>query len=329
LISSLNQVIAAFGILLPQAIGIRLNYAWLSVVALALLMIIVPLSVSLKESPRWLINHDKSLQASRVLTWLRGPNYNVEEEQKEIEVQTASNERLNVSDIFQTFFTRPILHPMILTILLMFFQQFTGIKALIYNGQFIFEQAKVKNAATVTAITVGGVFFLASILVAVLVDALGRKIVLASGSIVMCLSMIALSTYDLLRNEPYCHPPDDSKCKDGLQPLAITAMITFMIGASAWGAVPWLIASEIIPLRVRGVGIGISACFNWLFTMIILLSFGSYQDAVKPWGAFLSFAIINLLSSIFVIVFLPETKGKSLEETEQYFNPSQKQYVSL
>jgi len=320
---------AAFGVLLLQAIGIKLHYAWLSVVALTLLIIIVPLSVSLKESPRWLIYHGKSLQASRVLAWLRGPNSNVENEQKEIEAQTAGEERLNVSDIFQTFFTRPILHPMLLTALLMFFQQFTGIKALMYNGQLIFEQAGIKNAATITTITVGGAFFLASILVAVLVDALGRKIILVCGSIVMCVSMIALSAYDLLRNEPYCHPPDDPKCEDGLQPLAITAMITFMIGATAWGAVPWLIASEIIPLRVRGVGIGIGACFNWLFTMIMLLSFGSYQDAVKPWGAFLSFAIISLLSSIFVIAFVPETKGKSLEEIEQYFNPSQNQYTSL
>ena len=321
----------AFGILLPQALGIKLNYAWLSVIALAILLIIVHLTLPLKESPRWLINHGKNLKAGRVLAWFRGPNFDVESEQREIEAQFSSKEKLTikVSDIFYIFFTRSVLHPMLLSLALFSFQQLTGMKALIYNGQFLFEQVGVKQAATVTAITVGGIYFLASIIVAALVDFLGRKVILVSGNILMCLSLIVLSLCDLLRNEPYCHPPDDPKCKDGLQFLAIAAMIAYMIGAAAWGAIPWLIASEIIPLKIRGVGIGIGACFYWLSTMIILLSFGSYQDTVKPWGAYLSFAVINVLSGIFVVVLVPETKGKSLEETEKYFNHFQRQYISL
>ncbi|XP_065897317.1 uncharacterized protein [Dysidea avara] len=329
-ISTLNQLAIAVGVLLPQALGTELHYVWLSVAALAILLVLVPLSTTLKESPRWLISHGRYREARRVLVWLRGPNYNVEVEQNEIETQLLGKSKLTVIEVFKEATTRPVFYPMILSTLVMFIQQFSGIKAVIYNGQSIYEQGGVKDAATVTAITIGGVMFVATIPGAILADILGRKILLVSGNIIMCLSMAALSVYDLLRNEPYCRPPDDPKCRDDLQPLAITAMIAYIIGFStAWGALPWLIASELIPLRVRGIGVGVVSCFNWIFSMIVLLSFGSYQDAVKPWGVFLSFGIINLLSVIFVGVFIPETKGKSLEEIELNFNSRQKQYIPL
>ena len=330
MISTLNQLAISIGVLLPQALGTKLDYVWLSVAALAILVVLVPLSTTLRESPRWLISHGRNMQARRVLVWLRGPDYNVELEQNEIETQLLGKQKMTAFNFFKEVTTRPVFHPMILSTVVMFIQQFSGIKAVIYNGQSIFEEAGVSNAATVTAITIGGVMVIASIPGAILSDIIGRKMLLVSGNIVMCLSMAALSVYDLLKNEPFCHPPDDPKCKDHLQPLAITAMIIYMIGFSlAWGALPWLIASELIPLRVRGIGVGVVSCLNWMFSMLVLLSFGSYQDAVKPWGVFLSFGIINLLSIIFVTVFIPETKGKSLEEIEQYFSFHRKQYIPL
>jgi len=294
-----------------------------------MLMVLVPLSVSLKESPRWLVGHGKYLQASRVLSWLRGRKADIKKELEEIKTRVDNEEKLTVSELFQLFFTRPVFHPVILSILLMFFQQFNGIKPIMYNGQSIFERAGVENAATMTAIVIGGVPCLFSIPMAILVDILGKKIFLISGSIMMCLSMVALSVQDLLKNEPYCHQPDDPKCIENLQPLAIAAMIVYMIGGTAWAVIPWLMASELIPLRVRGIGVGITAWFYWFFAMAVLLPFGTYQNLVRPWGAFLSFAIVNLIAAIFVTVFVPETKQKSLEEIEQMFNGHQRHYISL
>lgn len=330
MISTLNQLAIAVGVLIPQALGTRLHYVWLCVVALAILLVLVPLSTTLKESPRWLICHGRNVQARRVLAWLRGPNYNVELEQDEIAAQLFGKQNLTIAEVLKEFTTRPVLHPIILSILLMVIQQFTGIKAVIYNAQSIFEQSGVEDPATMTAITIGGVMVMAAIAGAILADVLGRKKLLVSGNIIMCLSMAVLSAYDLLRNEPYCHPPDDPKCRDDLQPLAIAAVIFYIIGFSiAWGALPWLTTSELVPLRVRGIGVGVVHFFTWILSMIVLLSYGSYQDVVKPWGVFLSFAIINLLSVAFVTVFIPETKGKSLEEIEQYFNSHQRHYISL
>jgi len=334
LFGALNQLAVTVGILLVQALGIGLHYEWLCVIALAILLVYVPLSsLTLKESPRWLISSGKNMVAGQVLAWLRGPNFDVSQEQMEIEAQLASEEKLTLLEQLRTFSTRPVFHPLILAMFLMFFQQFSGINAIIFNGESIFEQAGVDNPAVVTAISIGAVQVVATLVGVILTDIVGRKILLTIGGITMCVSLGVLSLYDFLKNEPYCHPdasPPDSKCKNNLQPLAITAMMFYIVGFSiGWGALPWLLTSEIVPLRVKGAGVGIATCFNWICAMIVLLSFGSYQDTVEPWGAFLTFAVICLFSVIFVFVFVPETKGKTLEEIESHFNRCGKLYVPL
>ena len=318
----MNQLAVTIGVLLVQALGIGLSYDWLSVIGLVIMLLFVPLtSLTLRESPRWLISQGKSLQAGKVLAWLRGPNFNVNEEQMEIEAQLANEEKLTYGEQMKALATRPVFHPLVLAILLMFFQQFSGINAVIFNGQQIIEQAGVSNAAVIASITIGVAQVVATLVGVILTDILGRKILLITGGITMCLSMAVLSIYDLLKNKPYCHPPHDPKFIDNLQPLAITAVMFYIVGFSiGWGALPWLMASELIPMKVRGTGVGIATCVNWICAAIVLGSFGSYQNLVKPWGTFLTFCIICLLSVIFVVIFTPETKGKSLEEIEGHFN---------
>ena len=322
LFGAMNQLAVTIGVLLVQALGIKLNYEWLCIGGLVIMLLFVPLtSMTLRESPRWLISQGRNLQAGKVLAWLRGPNFNVNKEQMEIEAQLASEETLTLKEQMRVLATRPAFHPLVLAMLLMFFQQFSGINAVIFNGQQIIEQAGVDNAAVMATITIGIAQVVATLIGVILTDILGRKVLLITGGIIMCLSMAVLSVYDLLKNEPYCHPPDDPKCKDNLQPLAITAVMCYIVGFSiGWGALPWLMASELIPMRVRGTGVGIATFVNWTCAAIVLGFFGSYQNLVEPWGTFLTFCVICLLSIIFVAVFTPETKGKSLEEIEGHFN---------
>ena len=327
----MNQLAITIGILLVLALGIGLSYNWLCVIALVTMLLFILLtSITLYESPRWLISHGKDLQARKVLTWLRGPKFDVEKEQTEITTQLNNEEHLSINEKIRALATKPILHPLILAMMLMFFQQFSGINAVVFNGEEIIKQAGVSNADIMAAITIGVAQVVGSLIGVILNDILGRKVLLVISGITMFLSMTGLSIYDLLRNEPYCDPPDDPKCKDSLQPLAVTAMIFYIIGYSlGWGGVPWLMASEIIPMRVRGIGVGIATCVNWLCAVIVLGSYGSYEDLVMPWGAFLTFGVICLLSVVFVVAFTTETKGKSLEEIERLYNYPRSEYIPL
>ena len=89
--------------------------------------------------------------------------------------------------------------------------------------------------------------------------------------------------------------------------------------ASSWGTIPYLVAAELLPLHVRGAGVGIVSFGGWLSATILLLAFEPYQEAVKPWGAFFTFSLIMLGAFLFVLKFIPETKGKSLEEIQVNF----------
>ena len=323
------QLAITLGIFTVEASGIVLEYEWLSVMALGVFAIFIPLITTLVETPRWLISNRKNQQAGKALLWLRGRRFPITKEQAEIEQQLASENKVSIWESIQAFKTKPALHPMILVLTLMFLQQFSGINAVVFNAQKIFEDSRVSNAALVASLAIGSVQVVATFFGFILTDVLGRRILLIVGGLIMACSMVGMGTYGYLTNKPYCHPDTSmdvnsttatTGCVENLQPLAITSMMCYMIGFSiGWGALPWLLSSEIIPMRVRGVGMGIATFANFSFAAIITGSFEAYQEAVQTWGTFWSFGLICFLSVIFVAIFIPETKGKSLEEIERYF----------
>ena len=123
---------------LVQALGFGLNYIWLSVVGIIIMIVFVPLAWTLKESPRWLIAKGKRARAIDSLYWLRGNNYDVDHEIQEIEAQLAGEEDSFV-EIMRIIFSWPVLHPIILS-LFMFFQNFIGHYAVIFNGEEILSK---------------------------------------------------------------------------------------------------------------------------------------------------------------------------------------------
>jgi len=153
-----------------------------------------------------------------------------------------------------------------------------------------------------------------------LTDVVGRRILMILSSIVACVSLAIMGTYEYLNAEPYCNPTSGTGCKENLYPMAITSMAGLMAGFSVGlGTILWLIASEIVPLKVRGVDVGIITCFNWIYVIVNTGLFRNYEDAVHPWGTFWSFALVAFCGIIYITIFIPETKGKSLEEIEHSF----------
>lgn len=265
------------------------------------------------------MTQDRQHEAREVLMWLRGSQYDVGKELKGIaqQLELENNTKLSFLEKIKELKKRSVLHPVTVAVVLMFFQQCSGIAGIVFNAEDIFKGANIKSPGLISSVTIGGTQVVATFLGTLLADVVGRRILLLISSTVMCLSLAVMGTYEYLNEEPYCDPPDDSNCKSHLYPMAIASMACFVAGFSiGMGGLPWIIASEIVPLKVRGFGVGIVTCANLIFVIITTGLFRNFEDAVHSWGAFWSFALLCFFGIIYVAVFIPETKGKSLEEIE-------------
>lgn len=103
----------------------------------------------------------------------------------------------------------------------------------------------------------------------------------------------------------------------GLGWLSLLSLLVFMAFFSlGWGPLPWLITAEVLPVRAKSLGGGLATASNWLFAFLTTKEFEDLELAIHSFGAFWLFAGISLLGVVFVFVYVPETKGKSLEEIE-------------
>ena len=317
---SLNQVSLIVGMFAAQVIGVYITYYWLAIIPLVFMAVYVPFVITIKETPRWLLTQSRKSEAAKVLMWLNGPQSNVGKEIQEIEEEISVG-KLSLLEIVREFKFKSIYHPVILACFVMCFLQLSGITAIIFNVEDIFKQAKVKSPGLTSSFATGGVQILTAFIGVFVASLLGRRKLLIISYSVASLSHAVMGVYEYLNNEPYCHPPDDPQCKSDLYPLAIVCVALYVAAYSS-GISPasFLLLAELVPLRVRGVGIGLALLVNGMLSAIIAGLFNSFEVAVKPWGVFWTFSITCFIGVLFVAIFLPETKGKSLEEIESYFD---------
>jgi sugar porter (SP) family MFS transporter len=239
------------------------------------------------ESPRWLTLHKNLNEANIVFDKLQ---------QNRIEEKSVlPTEKKSVS-LWQRKYSKPI----IFAVLLAFFNQMTGINAILYYAPRIFEMAGFDaQLAYLQPIYIGGTNVLFTFLGMSIIDKFGRKKLLLVGAIGMFVFLI-LTAFGL---------------REGHSSFLLFYIIGF-IGtfALSQGAVIWVFLAEIFPNEVRAKGSSLGSTTHWVFAAIISWLFPIIVEASKQGGfyVFLFYAIMVVLSFVFIL-FLPETKGKSLE----------------
>ena len=324
-------IFIASGILTIQLVGIipGATYYWLPVLPLTTILIFtILMAVSTKETPRWLQKTKRTKGARLVLLWLRGRHYNIDKEQSQIADQLANEKKRSLLRKFKHRSTRL---PLLLGCCLSVFQQMSGINAVTFYAELIFGDIRSigDNAGIVSAACVGGSQVLGALILLVAVDKFGRRKLLLTCAATMSLSAATMAIYYIFNSQPYCNPDADvNDCVETLAPLAVVSIMIYACSfAAAWGAVPYMVAAELLPLHVRGTGIGIVTFTGWTASTILLLAFEPYQEAVKPWGAFFTFSLIMLGAFLFVLKFIPETKAKTLEDIQRSsFKPRKYRY---
>lgn len=135
--------------------------------------------------------------------------------------------------------------------------------------------------------------------------------------LIMCLSLFGLGTFFYLKENSSIDPA----IVESLGWLPLVSLILFIaafgIGA---GPVPWLMAGELLPDKVKGPGVSIATFTNWGLAFVVTKTFVNIQDVLTSAGAFWMFGICCFIGSLFGLFVLPETKGKTQEEIQEIFN---------
>ena len=337
LFGNCNQLFITFGVFASYIFGtkfgsVQIPFHIVSLVAAGILTLFEVLMLFTQETPRWLFGKNKDYQGIKVLKLLRGPDAQIMQEIDRI--KAVLRKSYTVLEQFKEFRHRSVYHPFILVLVLMFFQQFSGINAAIFYTSNIFSDAGFSSDKVdlVSAMSVGVTQIISTFLSVLLVDRLGRRVLLLFSSIGMCGSSVVLAVFFYLHDSnPHCNTSvaatataAPSHYCSNIGSMAVASVVVFIASFSfGWGPITWTSMSELLPNRVRGLAASISTMVNWSFATIVTLFFTKYADLVTEKFAWGTFAIIMFLSCIFVVLFLPETKGRSLEEIQEDFEKGQ------
>ena len=263
------------------------------------------------ESPRWLAERGDTNAAYIVLGRIRGTP-NVEKEMEEIRRSAeSSHEQGRWSDLLA-----PAIRPaLMIGIGLAIFQQITGINTVIYYAPTIIQSAGISSAAGAILATagIGLVNVIMTIVSMRLIDRVGRRPLLLTGiaGMALCLGILGLAFRVLSANAS----------------LAWVAVVTLMayvaFFAISLGPIFWLLIAEIYPLKIRGLAEGTAAGTNWIFNLLISITFLTLVELLGAGWTFWLYAGLAVASWFFSYYLVPETKGRTLEEIEQFWQSQQ------
>lgn len=262
------------------------------------------------ETPSWLISHNKKSEAEQSLKALRASDSDTSQELAQLQEEAKSSESASFS--LKLYGQRAHLCPFLLALGLMFFQQFSGINAVMFYATDIFSDSGSSIEPKYATIIIGVAQVIATIVGSLLVDRLGRKMLLNASGALHVLSTASLGLYY------YCIGEGTGGGDYGWVPLA--SLVVFIIGFSiGYGPIPWLMIAEITPNLSRSATSAFATAFNWTCAFLITKNFELLKEAITKHGTFFLFSGISLLSIVFVVLTLPETKGKSEVEIQEFF----------
>ena len=198
----------------------------------------------------------------------------------------------------------------IVGIMLSLFQQFVGINAVLYYAPLMFKNMGASTDVSLLQTIIVGVANVVFTLVAlVTVDRWGRKPLLILGALMMAVSMLTLGTLFATGN---------------VGTIALVAVVAYIAGfALSWGPVVWVLLSEIFPNAIKGKAMAIAVCAQWLANLFVSWSFkvldgNSVLNVMFNHGfAYWIYGGMSVLAALFVMRYVPETKGRTLEAIQQ------------
>ena len=308
----LNQIGILVGMVLSYVVNARIGMLgderWLAATGWRIMLgaeaipaaLFLGMLLVIPESPRWLFKKGRSEQARVILERVHGPG-RAAAEFEEIG-RSMAEIRCGLGDLFHRGTRRTVIFAVVLAIL----QAVTGINVVMYYAPTIFRAAGVAVGTALNhSIVIGLVMMLFTTGSMFLVDRFGRRPIMLTGSAGMGLSLTALGLY-------FAH----SDTAGTAMLLCILAYVAFF--SIGMGGIYFVVISEIFPTRIRGAAASLSVLSLWVGNYLVSLLFPAMLAALAG-HVFYVYAFLCLLCFAFVMAYLPETKGRTLEAIEKEF----------
>ncbi|KAH8294999.1 hypothetical protein KR018_005213 [Drosophila ironensis] len=310
-LGTLFQLLLTIGILFVYLVGSLISWQTLSLLCLSFPILLLLGLFILPETPVYLLKKGRRSEAALALKWLWGRYCDsrsaIQVIQNDLD-QTGAD-----ASIMDLFSNRGSRKGLIISVLLMVFQQFSGINAVIFYTVTIFQSAGSTLDASLCSIIVGVVQVIMTLTSSLLIERAGRKMLLIFSSSVMTICLAILGAYFNMK--------DGGKDVSSIGWLPLLCVALFIISFSVgYGPIPWLMMGELFLPDVKGTAVSLTVMLNWVCVFVVTKGFSTMNEALGSDFTFWFFASWMAVATIYVALAVQETKGKTAGQIQNWLS---------
>ncbi|XP_076293070.1 facilitated trehalose transporter Tret1 isoform X2 [Lasioglossum baleicum] len=319
MLTAFSSIGVSTGVLIEYALGSMLSWNICAAISGILPLAALMLMFIFPETPSYLISRSRPEKAREALQQFRGSTCNINQEMETLINFSNKNNIKRLTgfrEIVSALLKPNALKPFTLLVLYFLIYQWSGTNVITFYAVEIFKDSGSSLDKYLAAVILGAVRLTSTIAACILCRRCGRRPLTMVSSIGCGLSMVGLGGYLWLKD--YWTQNDLPLVATWFPILCIFAYtITCTLG---FLVIPWVMIGEVYPIQVRGIigGLTTMAAHSFIFTVVKTYPF--LASAITRHGTFILYGCISLFGTIYFYLCLPETKGKTLQEIEDYFS---------
>lgn len=304
-------IFAAMGNLFTYTIGPFLTFKTFNLICLIVPgLFLILFTIFVPESPYYYVTKDKKEKAAKSLRLLRMGNEKDVKDELVIIKKNVEESFNNEEKFFDVLKINSQRRALFMTVFLAIVQEFTGIDVILSYLQSIFEATGGKISAENCSIIIGVIQVIVCILASLLIDRLGRRFLLLFSLLLSALSVTSFGVYFRMKDEGY----DMS----GVDYFPILCLVIFVFAYNIGiGSIPYTLVSELFPQNIKSKAATLTTFSNLIFAFVTTNIFNYMVEGIGMGESFWIFGVCSLIGFIYVFIYVPETKGRSLRDIQE------------